>query len=1081
MRKFTFLLALLLLGILSTAFAQKKVSGVVTAADDGSPLIGVTIIVKGTSLGTTTDLEGNYTIQVPDEFNVLIYSYVGMLSKEVDINNQTVINVSLERSMKALDEVVVTALGISREKKSLGYATQEVSGDEINQVKRDNIVNALSGRIAGVQVKANTNIGGSSNIVIRGNNSLTGNNQALFVVDGVPIDNSNTNNTGQISGRNGYDYGNFAADINPQDIESINVLKGSAATALYGSRASNGVIIITTKKGAKRTVTGKTIGVNINSNVTVGFVDESTFPKYQQNYGAGYGPYYSDSEYPGLYYEEINGEMSYVVPFTEDASFGTKFDPNLLVYQYYAFVPESENYGKKTPWVAAENGPLSFFEEMVSTTNSVDISGGGDYTTFRLGYTNQFQDGIMPNSELNKNTFNLTGTYDILDNLKVTGYANYIATDAKGRNRTGYSDNIVSMFRQWWQVNVDLMDQKDLYDMTERNVSWNRLSPDDATPIYWDNPYWQRYQNYQTDNRDRLIGYVMVDWNITPHLSVMGRASIDNYFQLQEERKAIGSVSGEFGVGRPDITSGYSRFERSFLETNLDVMLKYNRYLTEDLSLNAFVGTNIKRTKLDKLFVSTNGGQLVPVIYALSNSASSMVAPEELRSEVGVNGVFASMSLGFKELVYLDGTIRRDQSSTLPEDNNAYFYPSISTSFLFSNVLDYEWLSLGKLRLNYAEVGSDAPYASIDDHYLLGIPFGGIGIASLPSTKNNSDLKPERTKSMEGGLELNFLNDRVGFDVAVYKTNTVDQIIPVSVSTATGYSSKYVNAGEIENKGVEIMAFGKPVVNKDFEWYVGLNWSTNKNEVISLAEGVENLQLARLQGGVTINARVGEAYGAIQGQDFVYLNGQKVVGSNGYYLKSPTSDIVLGNINPDWNAGIYNKFSYKNWAMSFLIDFQQGGSIFSLDQYYGLATGLYEETDFINDLGNPVRNTLDDGGGVILEGVKEDGSPNDIRVAGDDYRVFGYSKNPNAAFIYDASYIKLREVVITYSFPKKLMQKTFIEGASLSLVGSNLWIISKDLPHADPEASQGNGNVQGWQSGVMPSLRTIGFSINLQF
>jgi hypothetical protein len=396
--------------------------------------------------------------------------------------------------------------------------------------------------------------------------------------------------------------------------------------------------------------------------------------------------------------------------------------------------------------------------------------------------------------------------------------------------------------------------------------------------------------------------------------------------------------------------------------------------------------------------------------------------------------------------------------------------------------MDADWLSFGKARVGYAQVGNDAPWGSIKDTYDQNPSFAGTAMFSVPNTKNNTDLKPERTNSMEAGLEMYFLNKRVGFDFAWYKTNTVDQIIPVAVSFATGYSSKFVNAGEVENTGVELMVFGAPIVKENFRWDITLNWAQNKNTVVSLAEGVENLQLASLQSGLTINARVGEPYGTIQGTDYIYDDaGNKVVGENGYYLKTSTSDIILGNINPDWTGGINNRFTYKNWAFSFLIDWQQGGSVFSLDLYYGLGTGLYEETDYINDLGNPVRNPLDEGGGLILEGVKEDGTPNDVRVAGDDYRVFGWSRNPNSNFVYDATYIKLREAVITYSLPNSAIENTFINGVSFSLVGSNLWILKKDLPHADPEASQGAGNVQGWQSGVMPTTRNIGFTVNLQF
>lgn len=1092
MRKFTILFACLMFLGLQAAWAQMEVKGKVTDAKDGTALPGVSIIVKGTLAGTVTDIDGKYVLAVPAGYNDLIFSFVGMLTKEVKIEGRSVIDVALEEDIVGLDEVVITALGISREKKSLGYATQQVSGEDLSQVKSQNFISSLSGKAAGVQVRTNGNIGGSTNIVIRGNSSITGNNQALFVVDGVPISNDNTNNTGQLRGRSGYDYGNAAADINPADIESINILKGAAATAQYGSRGANGVVIITTKKGSRTVGAKKTFGVNISSNVTTGWVDKSTFPTYQTNYGAGYGPYYSETEYPGFEYVwDVNGdgELDYTVPTYEDASFGEKFDENLLIYQWDSYDPASPNYMKKTPWVAAENGPSYFFETPMSFTNSIDVTGGGERSAIRLGYTNTSDKGIMPNSKINRNNFVLNGSYDILKNLTVSASANFINTNAVGRNSTGYSDNIMSSFRQWFQMNVDIKMQEQLYNDTERNVSWNATSPFELTPLYWDNPYWVRYENYESDNRNRLIGYVQADWKITGYLSLMARAAMDTYNELQEERKAVGSVAGELGVNRPDVTSGYSRFDRTFTETNFDLILKFNKNLGESFNLSAYAGTNFRKTKIDQVFASTDGGLIVPELYALSNSVNQMQAPEERKSVVAVNGAFGAISLGYKDWLFLDATARQDWSSTLPMDDWAYFYPSITGSFLFSNLLNLDWMQLGKLRLGYAWVGNDAPWGSIKDTYTFNGVFSGTSLYTLPNTKNNEFLKPERTRSLEGGLEMVFLQKRLGFDLALYKDNTYNQIIPVAVSFATGYSSKYVNAGEVQNQGIELTLFGVPVVNNNFKWDIVLNWAKNINEVVALEGDIQNLQLAALQGGVTINARVGEAYGTIQGTDYVYQDGQKVIKSNGYYLKSTTTDNVLGDINPDWNAGLLNKFSYKSWAFSFLIDWQKGGDVFSLDLYYGLATGLYEETDYINDLGNPVRNTLEDGGGLILEGVTNTGTAeepnwvtNEKRVAGNDYRVFGYSQNPNAAFVYDASYIKLREVVLTYSIPERIMSKVnWIHGASFSLVGGNLWIIHKNLPHADPEMSQSSGNIQGWQSGVMPATKNVGLTVNLQF
>jgi hypothetical protein len=393
------------------------------------------------------------------------------------------------------------------------------------------------------------------------------------------------------------------------------------------------------------------------------------------------------------------------------------------------------------------------------------------------------------------------------------------------------------------------------------------------------------------------------------------------------------------------------------------------------------------------------------------------------------------------------------------------------------------------------------------DTYTLTGNWAGVALFSLPNNKNNAQLEPERTNSIEAGLEMVFLQNRLGFDFSYYDNETDKQIIPVAVSYATGYSGKYINAGTVQNTGVELTLRGTPVVNSDFRWDVTLNWARNRNEVIELTEGLENLRLASLQGGVTINARVGEPLGTIQGTDYVWTaynedgtpadGANRVIGADGYYRRSSTSDIVLGDINPDWTGGINNAFSYKDWSLSFLIDWQKGGSIFSLDQWYGMATGLYEETDYINDLNNPVRSPVvqnEDGsyaatsGGLVLDGVVNVGTEeapiyetNAKRVAGGDYRVWGYSKNPNSAFVFDASYVKLRELIVSYSIPKAKLSKVWLQGATFSLIGGNLWIISKNLPHADPEASQGAGNIQGWQSGVMPSVRNVGFSVKLQF
>lgn len=1118
MRKFTVFLALMLFIGLQVAHAQRTISGKVTSSDDGSGIPGATILVKGTAVGAITDVDGNYTLNVPKDKDVIQVSYVGMVTKEITLTTESVYNVVLEPSVQELEGVVVTALGIPREKKSLGYATQEVKGDQLNIVKTDNFVNSLSGRVAGVQVRSTTNMGGSTNVLLRGNKSLTGNNQALFVLDGVPVNNDITNTTSQTQAGTGYDYGNAASDINPDDIESINVLKGSAATALYGSRAANGVIMITTKKGAKMPGTErKGLGVTFNTSATVGFVDKKTFVEYQKDYGAGYGAYYDG---PGgfwsMRYINSDGtitvdpkgpdskETQWVVT-SEDASYGAKFDGS-MVYQWDAVDPQSPNYLKATPWMAAENDPIEFFEKPVTYVNSLAIENGFKGGNYRLAYTNYTQNGLMPNSKLVKNNISLNGNWNVNDHLTVSGYGQYSLNDATGRNSTGYNDNIMGSFRQWYQTNVDIVQQKEMYELTKRNVTWNYSDPSDAVPIYWDNPYWTRYKNYETDKRNRFLGNVSATYKITDWLNIFGRMSVDTYTELQEERRAVGSVPGTFGIGqgadgstaRSDQGSGYLRRDITFAEYNYDVMANFNKDIGKNFNLKAVLGMNIRKTNYNRMISSTNGGLAVPDLYSLQNSAGPLPLTKELASQVQVNGYYASVSLGYKNFLYLDGTFRRDYSSTLPADNNAYNYPSIAGSFIFSNVIkEAKWLSFGKVRINYAEVGNSPGFDQLVNNYLVLSPFNTLTTA-MPTTQKNPELKPENTKSIEGGLEMYFLGRRVGFDLALYKTNTLNQILPLPVTTATGYNIKIINAGEIQNKGIELAIHATPLKMKDFKWDMTLNWAKNWNEVISLYQEVQNLQMGRFQGGVTINAMVGQPYGVIYGTDYVYTQDDRhlriIDSTNGRYLRTSTSDQVIGNINPDWTGGWSNTLSYKNWALNFLIDFQSGGDIFSLDMYYGLATGLYKETSYLNDLGNPVRDPItwvdpndhskgyaSNSGGFINEGVNQNGQTNQTRIAANNYGSFGYSRLPNKAFVYDASYVKLRNISISYNLPSKILQKTFITGVTITAVASNVWTIYKNLPYADPESGLGAGNLQGYTTGSLPSTRDFSLNLKLTF
>ena len=1061
----------LVLAMASAAFAQRTVVGTVTG-DDGEALVGASVAVKGAAAGARTDLNGKYSVQVPAGSDMLTFTYTGYGTQEVALGATNVVDVVLAAGLQ-LEEAVVTALGITRYKNELPYSAQKVDGEDLTRTRDANVVNSLSGKVAGLQIKRNNSLGGSTNVVLRANKSLTGNNQALFVVDGIPLDNSNSNTANQLTGRGGYDYGNAAADINPDDVESITVLKGAAATALYGSRASNGVIMINTKKGRGKS---KGIGVTINAGVNAGRYDKSTFIEYQDQYGAGYGAYYEDAS--GFFLErDINedGTPDLVTPTSEDASHGARFDPNLQVYQWDAFDPTSPNFGKSRPWVAAPNGPASMFETALGTNNSILIDGNSENGYFKLGYTKTTDKGIMPNSQVNKNLVNVGAGYNLTKRLQVFTSVNYTSTDGLGRYGSGYdSKNLMGNYRQWWQTNVDVQDLKAAYERTNKNITWNWVDPTDLAPIYWDNPYWTRNENYQNDHRNRYFGSAGVTYNLTSWFDVTGRVSIDQFDEIQEERIAVGSID----------VSEYQRFNRNFRELNYDLLGQFKPVdITERLQFDALVGVNIRKTDNSSIRASTNGGLAIPRVYSLSNTQNALDAPVEVVNSLQVNGIFARAGFIYNKWLILDGSIRRDQASSLPVDNNAYFYPSASLGLIFSNWLgDNGAVSFGKVRLNYAEVGNTAPPLSVSDVYDLNTPFSGSGSASLPLRKNNPNLRPERTKSLEAGLEMRFLDSNVGFDVTYYKTNTVDQIYPAAVSRATGYSSKFINAGDVENKGVEVSVFIRPVHTANFDWRIDANWARNRSKVVDLG-GIKNLQLASFQGGVSVNAAVGEPYGTIKGKNFVYHeNGQRIVGANGYYQQSATSDEVIGNMNPDWTGGVNNTLRYKNVSLGFLVDVRQGGDVFSLDLYYGLATGLYPETAGNNDLGNPLRNPLGDGGGLIVPGVKADGTPNDVRKSAVNFGHFGYRRNPAALFVYDASYVKLREINLTLDFPSRwLGDNKYVKGLSLGLYGRNLWIIDKNLPYADPEDGLSSGNVQGYQSGSYPTTRTVGVNLNLKF
>lgn len=972
-------------------------------------------------------------------------------------------------NVQDIEGVVVTALGIKREKKSLGYASQEIKADVLSNgtTNTGNIASQLSGKIAGLQVNTSNNFGGAANLLIRGVKSLGGGNP-LIVIDGSPVNNSTT-----YSGYSNVDYGNALSDINQDDIASINVLKGAAASALYGERGLNGVIVITTKSG--RGKEDGSWGVTLSTAVQTGFIDKSTFPEYQTQYGGGYDPSFSYTGPGGIPY----------VNYADDASWGPKFDPNLQVYAWDYFDPTSPNYNKTTPWVAAKNGPIKFFDTPFSFSNSISLDKGTKGKNISLSFDNLQQNGLYPGSKINKNTFSTKINYDLTDKLHTSVFTTLTLQNTAGRATTNYSDNSMSNFRQWWPVNVDLLQQKRAYEQSgHQNISWNRNGFDDATAIYWNNPYFQAYENQTTDRRTRSFSYASVTYDFSKNISLMGKVSYDNTQLYAENRLAVGAISQVFGQSQNNASSGYARTNIDQNEINYDLLLNYKFDFTDNINVSGVAGGNVRRNYYSSIYNSTEGGIIVPGLYALSNSVAQTLAPAETEQTTETNSLFATASFDFYKIFYLDGTYRVDKSSTLPKGNNVYGYPSVTGALILSELIKPSWLNFWKLRANYAEVGGTADSYQTSNSYTSAGGFNGTGLFLNQTNQPNINLLPQKSKEIEVGTEIHFLRDRITLDVAAYRTKTINQLINLPISVGSGLVTASINAGEIQNKGLEVQLGLVPIKSQNFTWSIDANWSKNENKVISLLHNgvtdVSNILLNSYQGGVSINATEGQAWGAIVGQDYQFINGQRVISATtGYYLKSADKH-VIGNTTPDWMGGVRNTFNYKGISLSFLIDVRKGGDIFSTDQYYGLATGLYPET-----AANGVREN-----GIVWPGVNPNGQTNQTVTANPSaFGSFdGYARMPSSRFVYDGGYVKLREASIGWTLPKSIIAGTFLTDAKISLVGRNLWIIHKNLPYADPEAIVGgsvlNGTSTGYTGlsiGSLPTTRDIGVNVTVKF
>jgi len=1039
------------------AVVQEPVTGKVVDTL-GMPLPGATVRIKGTTKVTITDGNGVFVFKDVSDNAILEFSYLGFIGREVKAS-ANMGKVVLQASQSGLSEVVVTAMGISREKKALGYAVQDVKSEELT-TRPTNALSAISGKVSGLQViSSGGNMGGSTRVLLRGINSIMGNNQPLYVIDGTPIDNSDINTNSTIEGSAGKDMGNLIQDLNPDDIENISVLKGPSAAAIYGSRAANGVILITTKKGSRK----EKFDVTLNAGID--FENIVRLPERQHLYGQGYSTAFAKATIAGKEYN--------IVDYASDESWGPKLDGTPVLHWYNLDPEYPADYLNPQPWVYPKDDVNYFFRTGIANTNNIAISGSSEKTTYRLSYTNKNVRGTVPNSSLGRNAVNFSGSTQ-LGKFNVFSNLNYLKNTSLGRPWTGASNrNIMLEAFQWGGVQVDYKKLSEYKRPDGTPRAWNRSSyqntPAGKLTRFIDNPYWSAYESYLEENRDRLYGNIGFNVDATNWLTLTGKVHADIYTFEYQDRIAMYSRS----------QSQYQEYNNHFNEFNYEFLATAKKNWG-DLSLSGNIGGNIRDQKRRVIDGLTQGGLIVPLYYNLKNAPTVLNNNNLYQRQT--YSLYGSFSAGWKGMLYLDGTLRNDWSSTLPVNNNSFIYPSLTGSFVFSElpaIKRQEWLDFAKVRLGWAQVGNDTDPYQLYSVFEAQQSLNALPSYRLPGTLNNPDLKPEITSSVEAGLNVQLFKNRFGFDITYYNNNSRNQILPVPVSAAFGYDKKVLNAGKINNKGLELTLNGTPVKSDSFEWNSTLNWSTNKNKVVSLERGVNTLELANLL--VTLVAQEGKPYGQIMGYDFVYApDGQRVVQADGTYLK--TSQLVpLGSVLPDYLFGFQNTFRYKKLRMSFLIDGRMGGSFFSQTYKVGMYAGVLDRT-----AANGIREN-----GTIVDGVKAnvafhpDGTytvsnpvKNDTRISALNWARNEYN-GPTTFSVFDASYIKLREVTLGYNFDLK--KTSAIRSVGLTLYGRNLWNIYTKSKYIDPEFTNSSGNVQGIEGGNIPVPVTYGLNVSVKF
>ena len=1014
------------------AQAQTAISGTVIDAT-GETVIGANVVERGKRNSTVTDANGRFTLTVA-EGAVLQVSFLGYATREVAARpNMTI---TLAEDAKALDEVVVTALGIKRQKRSLGYSTTAVGGENFTKSREMNLGNALSGKVAGVAVAGNaTGSTGSSRVIIRGNASLTGNNMPLYVVDGVPFDNTNLGSAGTWGG---IDMGDGLQNINPDDIADIQVLKGAAASALYGYRGGNGAILITTKSGQKDL---KGVSIELNNNLTFNSIYD--YRDIQDVYGQG-----TLGQRPTTKDAAIS---------TETASWGDRIDGGKAVN----FLGQEHSYSAIDNW-------KNFYRTGVNNATSLAVSGASDNITYRFGISNVYEKSVLPNANFNQQGINMNTTYDITPKLHLSVNANYVFENSQGRANLSDGNG---------NTNASLLYRPSTFD-----VRWlERETPDSdwgtkangeellgGTNVYFNNPYWLQYRKTNDMNKNRLTGAMTLRYDITDFLYAQGAVQRDGYSMEFKQVQPIGAAADRAGF--------MTEYARHYAETNMNYLIGLDKTLG-DFSVGATLGGN-RQYSLSQQWTVDGGRPFVAYgVWSVNNLADHRFKKDY--KEYQVNSIYGTADFGWKNQVFLNLTARNDWFSTLSPDNNSYLYPSATLSWVFTDTFTLpEWFTFGKIRGGYASASNGtSPYQTAIAYKIANYVVNGQKIAATnSSTYPNTDLKPVRISEYEAGLNLAFLNGRLSFDMAYYRKNTKDDIAVVTTSKTSGYTSQVMNIGEIENSGFEFMVDAVPVLHRDFSWNTTLNFALNNSEVIYLGKGVDNLSIDGANsraGNVSVRNIVGQSYGALVGYEYKRNADGQIVHKDGI----PQHADELSNLGSGVHkltGGWHNRFTYKNVTLDFLIDFKFGGKLFSSTNWYLTYYGMHKQTLQGRETGGD--------GDIVGEGVKEDGSKNNVAVSAQDYWRGLANNNIAEAFIYDASFIKLREVSLGYTFPQSILGKQrFVKGMSVSLVARNPWTILKYTDNIDPESAYNNTNGQGLELNGYPATRSIGLNVNIKF